>query len=35
MFIEQKISRIKTIELEQKRQNLYQNILFIKKIKNY
>ena len=35
MFIEQKISRIKTIELEQKRQKLYQNILFIKKIKNY
>lgn len=35
MFIKQKINRIKTIELEQKRQKLYQNIFFIKKIKNY
>lgn len=29
MFIEQKISRIKTIKLEHKRQNLYQKLLFI------
>lgn len=35
MFIEWKINRIKTIELEQKRQKLYQNIFFIKEIKNY